>query len=76
MRLKIRCWLLRRLLGDSFVLIVSMNKAGTLPIIPAGTGMAIQFGSYGLDELPVLCVDDFYPIDHRLRAYVVSFLAK
>lgn len=72
---KFRCWLLRRLLGDTFRIIVRANKLG-YPIIPAATIMTIQPGTTGTGKLPRMIVDYPVPKEQKIREYSISFLEK
>lgn len=81
---RFRCWLLRRLLGDTFTITVRVNGLG-FPIIPIWTVIALQPGNSGGCELPLMVVDDFDTLDpaepfetgkRGFRRYRIKFLEK
>lgn len=74
---KLRGWLLRRLLGRTFTLIVKRNKEKTLPKIQVGTFMRISFGDYPKDCSPIMIVDWFpEEVENNCLKYRISFLKR
>ena len=84
---KLRCWLLKRLLGDTFTLTVRVNSLG-FPILPIGTFIVLRPGNCDDATLPMMMVGDFETLDpiepcgsrgsgsKGFRRYQVEFLKK